>query len=223
MGQGDRKVQRMIRGPGSYAEWLDVPWESGTLTALAKDSGGKVVANTSRHTNGQAAKLQLTIDAPSVFTGTGSAVVLDGQDVALLRGAIVDSAGRVMHLATNNISFAVISGPGEIQGTGNGDPHCHEPNNAPWHSAYHGLVRAVVRVTSTAARSKDEKALLSAIDMEGPMSVSQTWAQNDGPIVVEASSPGFDPVRVIVQTSTDMSKHGVYAAAAEAAGKPVDF
>jgi hypothetical protein len=86
----------------------------------------------------------------------------------------VDSDGVVMHLATNNISFRVVSGPGSVQGTGNGDPHCHEPNNAPWHSAYHGLVRAVVRVTSTAARCATERAWLAQVDVDGPMAVGGT-------------------------------------------------
>jgi hypothetical protein len=94
-----------------------------------------------RYTNGKAAKLALSLDCPSKITGTGEALLLDGQDAALVRASVLDSAGRVMHLATNIITFQVISGPGIVQGTGNGDPHCHEPNNAPWHSAYHGLVR----------------------------------------------------------------------------------
>ena len=110
-----------------------------------------------------------------------------------------------------------------MQGSGNGDPHCHEPTQASWNTAYHGLVRAVVRVTGTAARSTREKELLATIDQEGPMSVSATELADTGPIVVEASSPGFDSVRVTISTSTDASTHSVYAAAAAAAGKPVNF
>ena len=128
-----------------------------------------------------------------------------------------------MHLATNNISFRVVSGPGRIQGTGNGDPHCHEPINAPWNSAYHGLVRAVVRVTGTAGREAREKELLAAIDAEGPMVPGSNFLSDQGPIVVEASSEGFASVRVNIPTSTNKNAHSVYAAAAAAAGKPVDF
>ena len=47
----------------------------------------------------QATKLELGIDAPSVATGTGTALLLDGQDAALVRAAVVDAEGRVMHLA----------------------------------------------------------------------------------------------------------------------------
>ena len=92
---------------------------------------------------------------------------MSAHDAALLRASILDDAGNVMHLATNNVTFRVVSGPGFVQGSHNGDPHCHEPNNAPWHSAYHGLVRGVIRVTGTSARPAAEPALLASIDVHG--------------------------------------------------------
>lgn len=222
---GTRAVTSMIRGPGSYAEWLAVPWETGSLTAVARDHEGRAVAQTTKHTNGKASALQLTVDAPSPATGTGEALLLDGQDAALLRGAVVDDKGRVMHLATHNLTFRVVSGPGVVQGTHNGDPHCHTPNNAPWHSAYHGLVRAVVRVTSVAARCPHERALLSEIDASGPMAKHESHAYVDdtAPIVVEVSSPGFAPARASIAVSKDPHAAGVMQAAAASAGKPVDF
>jgi len=223
--QGLRAVKPMIQGPGSYAEWLNVTWEAGTLTAVARDVQGKTVAQISRQTNGKATKLALTLDAPSVLTGTGSVLVLDGQDAALLRASVLDDAGHVSHLASNNISFRVVSGPGVVQGAHNGDPHCHQPNNVAWHTAYHGLVRGVIRVTSTAARSVSERKLLGQIDLDGPMTISNQYisSQDQGPIVVEASSPGFEPVQVSIPTSTNLVKDGVFAVAEAAAGKPVDF
>ena len=176
------------------------------------------------------------IDAPSKTTGTGDTLLLDGHDAALLRASVVDASGNVMHLATDNITFTVLSGPGFVQGTGNGDPHNQEPNNAPWHTAYHGLVRAVVRVNSTAGRSTTERALLAQIDVHGPMSSSSSSSSlaeeehsvygsggDSPPIVVQASSPGFAPVTVSIPTSTDASTAGVYAVAEAGAGQPVDF
>jgi len=218
--QGERAVVPMSQGPGSYAEWLNVVWEAGELTAVAKYANGTTAATVSRYTNGKAAKLVLGLDAPSVSTGTGTAVVLDGQDAALVRASIVDADGRVMHQATNNVTFKVVSGPGMVQGTGNGDPRNHDPNNMPWHPAYHGLVRAVVRVTSVAAHA--DRVALSEIDAEGLMTVA-TEEADPQPIVVEASSPGFAPAQITIPTSTDLVKDGVYAAAAAAAGQPVDF
>ena len=55
----------MVEGPGSYAEWTAVPWEAGTLTAVAHDAKGASVAKDTRYTNGKPAKLELSIDAPS--------------------------------------------------------------------------------------------------------------------------------------------------------------
>ena len=221
--QGVRSVTAMVEGPGSYAEWTSVPYEAGTLSAVARDSKGAAVATAVRKTNGKASALSLTIDAPSKLTGTGIALLLDGQDAALLRASVIDAAGTVMHLATNNISFRVVSGPGSVQGSHNGDPHCQEPNDAPWHSAYHGLVRAVIRVTSTAARPVAEKQLLQAIDVHGPMARDASASASLDPIVVEATAAGFAPVRVTIPVSTDPLDAGVMAVASAAAGKPVDF
>lgn len=48
-------------------------------------------------------------------------------------------------------------------------------------------------------------------------------ALNDSDIVVEASSPDFDPVRLRIPTSTNPLTASVLAVAKAGAGKPVDF
>jgi hypothetical protein len=40
--------------------------------------------------------IALTIDAPSLATGTGSALYLDGEDAAAIRATIVDAAGAYL-------------------------------------------------------------------------------------------------------------------------------
>jgi hypothetical protein len=219
--QGMRDVTTMVAGPGSYAEWTNVPWEHGAIKAVARDATGKAVAQTSRQTTGQPTGLSLSIDAPSENTGTGKALLLDGQDAGLLRASVVDAAGNVCPLAAHNITFKVISGPGSVQGTHNGDPHCHEPNNAPWHSAYHGLVRAVIRVTSVAHRSSVERALLQQIDVHGPLAAG-SLAMETGDIIVEASSPGLTSATISIPVSADLA-NDVLVVAGQAAGKPVNF
>ena len=229
---GSRAVARMVDGAGSYAEWLEVPWETGTLSAVAHDASGAEVATAARHTNADGgASLSLTLDAPHVDTGTGTALLLDGHDAALLRATVLDANGRRAVLAAHDVSFRVVSGPGALQGTHNGDPHAHLPGNASTHPAYHGLVRAVVRVTSVAARPAAERALAARIDARGPMAATTATAtavvgakaEAAEPIVVEASAPGFAPARLSIPTSTDADAHGVLASASAAAGKPVDF
>ena len=86
--QGTKDIVPMVQGPGSYAEWKEVPWEAGTITAVATDAAGKRVATAERHTNGKKAALHLSIDAPNPATGTGSKLILDGHDAALLRCAL---------------------------------------------------------------------------------------------------------------------------------------
>ena len=221
---GVRSVTRMVDGPGSYAEWLDVPWEAGNLTAVARDDKGKAVATNTRVTNGpKASGLMLSLDAPSDLTGTGSALLNDGQDAALLRASVVDGSGRVMHLATNEITFKIVSGKGRIQGCHNGDPHSHLPNNAESYPAYHGLVRAVVRSTGVTGRARAERELLAKIDVSGPMAVAIEEEEGAEPIVVEASTPGLPSVKLSIPTSNEYKKEGVLAVAEAAAGKPVDF
>jgi len=220
--QGVKSVTKMVHGPGSYAEWTAVPWEAGTIQAIARDAKGNAVAKSERHTNGKTKSLALSMDAPHAATGTGSALFLDGQDAALLRASVVDESGRVMHLASDNVTFRVVSGPGVVQGTHNGDVHSHLSNAAPAHPANHGLVRAVIRVTGTAGRSQQERDLLQSIDINGPMSAGYEAQDEQGPIVVEASAPGMKPATISIPVSTDPND-SVMAVAETVAGKPVTF
>ena len=212
----------------SWGEWKAVPWAPGNLTAVARDATGAVVATDTRLTCGKAVALRLTLDCPSAATGTGTSLVLDGQDAALLRAAVVDANGEVVHMAANNITFNVVSGPGRVVGTTNGDPGCHEPNHAPWHSAYHGLVRGVVMVTQDRASSYHARARMLEVDGatagggHHPVVVAPDDASPAATeIVVEISTPGLPPARVAIPLSSDASADGYLAAAAAAAGKPV--
>ena len=211
----------------SWGEWKAVPWAAGNLTAVARDATGAVVATDTRLTCGPAHSLRLTLDCPSAATGTGTALVLDGEDAALLRAAVLDANGEVQHMATNNITFAVVSGPGRVVGTTNGDPGCHEPNHAPWHSAYHGLVRGVVMVTEDRASPAWERARMLEVDGPGgatgrhPVVVAPGDGNAPTEIVVEITSPGLPPARVSIPLSTDAAADGYLAAASAAAGKPV--
>ena len=66
----------------------NVTYAAGTLTAKALAADGvTVLATHSTSSWGAPASLALTMDVPSLATGTGSAVFVDGADVALLRAA----------------------------------------------------------------------------------------------------------------------------------------
>ena len=209
------------------------------------------MATHTRLTSGEPTALKLTIDAPSPLTGTGSALVLDGQDSAMLRASVVDAKGEVVHGAKNNVSFSIVSGPGRVVGSHNGNQSCHEPNHAPWHSAYQGLVRGVIMVRlphfrlalavlcCLKGRALNEQVTEDSatpdwhrdrmLQIDGAAANSVVVPSNSDrsgaaeAIVVSIASEGLTSATVSIPVSTDVSKDGVMAVAAATAGKPVTF
>ena len=208
----------------TWAEYDDVTWKPGNLTAVAYDGEGAAVAVDTRLTCGAAAKLVLSIDSPSPQTGTGSALLADGQDAALIRASVVDSLGNVVHNADDAITFAVKSGSGRLVGTHSGRQDSHGRADSATVHAYHGLARAVVTTTSVAALPAAERALLAQIDLDSDRS-GLLGAEAEPPvdIVVEATAPGLGTAEVSVRVSTDQAADGVLAVAAASAGKTVLF
>jgi len=212
------------------ASFPSVTFAAGTLTANALASDGvTILASHSTHSWGAPASLALTMDAPSLATGTGSAVFVDGADVALLRAAVLDAAGNVVLDSTLNVSFAVTSGPGFVAGVGNGDPACQEPSQASWRSAYHGLARAIVRVTVDASGSAADRALRAQVNVEAGLGVAARsstilqGAASGAPttITVQASAPGLAPVSFVVPLSVDPADSVLAVAAASIASADI--
>ena len=109
----------------------------------------------------------------------------------MVRCTIVDSAGYVIPSATYNITFTVLSGPGRVTGTHNGDPASHVVASSPTRPAYHGLARAFVRTTTMAVGPQSIRRLLAAIDLDsGHVTTVDTSDQPTAvPIVLQASAP----------------------------------
>ena len=221
---GTRSLVPMVRGDaGTYGEWRAVPWKPGRLTAVARSSGGTELARTARETNRSRpdVSLVLTLDCPSPSTGTGSALLLDGSDAALVRGTLVDSAtNQTLVFADHAVAFRVVAGPGRILGTANGDPKGKRSHTEAVHPAHHGLVRALVGVTSIAGRP--DRDLLRSMEADGAAHRLPD-EDEEGDIVVEATAPGLRPVRLTIPTSTDPGRASVLAVAAREAGRPVDL
>lgn len=228
-----------------WAEWDDISYAAGNLTAVARDSSGGIVATHTRITPGAPAALVLSVDAPNEDTGTGSALVLDGHDAALIRATVVDASGHPVLSAAGdavNITFTITSGPGFVAGTANGDPADHTHVFSTWRHASAGLARAVVKVnvdgTSEAAR----------LGMEGPIDADAERIRRGvssallraranarrvavmdvdhavaaaAPIVVSASAPGLTGGSVSVAVSSDVDADGVLAVAARSLDKCV--
>jgi beta-galactosidase len=140
--QGRQEMKRY-----SKLFWSGVKYAPGTLSAKGYDTAGKVVAETEVETTGEAARIVLTPDR--------TVIDADGQDLALFTVAAVDSQGRVVPLAQNQVSFT-LAGAGRIIGVGNGDPNCHEPDvfvgpQARWsRRLFNGLAQIIVQSTREA-------------------------------------------------------------------------
>ena len=200
-----------------WAEWSGVPFSAGKITANALDSRNIVKASHTVETAGPPAKVVAMTDVPSEKTGTGSKLVLDGQDAGMVSAAIVDAKGMVVPSSSANVTFHIVSGPGRIIGVGNGDPSCHEPNQVSWRSAYHGLARAIVQVTQDDASSSLHRKRLMQIDRDGGIRTHvvppQGTSTADDAIVVEVSVDGLGTSSVSIPVTSDEYTHGVLAVA----------
>lgn len=209
--------------PGVAAvTFSNVSYDIGKIVAQGLDTHGAVVANHTVTTSHMAAaSLVLSLDAPMPHTGTGYGRLLsDGEDVALVRATLVDSAGNPAHLDTRNITFHIVSGPGTIVGTDNGNATDLSPQTAASHVAHRGLVRCVVRSTQDAASPAWHRRRVLAIHPLAELvaaGVDIVEAGDEGraatEIVLEATAPGLDTVRLTIPLSTDAATDGVLAVA----------
>ena len=208
---------------GAAAAWFDVPYAPGTLVAegLALD-GATVLASDTAASWGPPAALVLSLDAPSPRTGTGAALLLDGADAALVRATVVDADGNACGDAAILVSFAVSAGPALVVGTHNGDPALQQPASAAAVPAFHGLARAVVRVTLAAAGAAADRAIVASVNVDaGRGGRSSAVLAGDAPpptaAVVVASAPGLPQASVSIALSVD-ARDGVLAVAAASVG-----
>ena len=200
-----------------WTEWDNIPFAPGKISATALDSKNQVKATHTVETTGAAAKVVANIDVPSVATGTGKSLVLDGQDAGMVSATIVDAQGKVVPSSSHNVTFSIVSGPGRIIGVGNGNPMCHEPNKASWRSAYHGLARVIVQVTQNAVLSPLHRRRMMQIDRDGDVRTyivpPKDTSPRDDAIVVQASVEGLGSSTVSILVSTDVDNDGVLAVA----------
>jgi beta-galactosidase len=131
-----KSLGRQKKGPFEYRlRWDDVRYEPGELRVVAYRGGHEWATDTVR-TTGDATKLQLTADRPTIRA--------EGQDLAFLTVAVCDSEGRTVPRTHDLVTFD-IDGPGEIVAVGNGDPTSHEPFQARQRRAFNGLCQVIVR------------------------------------------------------------------------------
>ena len=123
-----------VRG---HVSW-NVPYSAGTLQAVGYNNSVAVITNTVV-TTGTPAAIALWPDR--------STILADGRDVSVVTVAVLDSQGRVVPTATNNISFSITGGT--IIGVGNGDPSSHEADKASsQRKVFNGFAQVIVQSTN---------------------------------------------------------------------------
>ena len=123
--------------PLEVEDWVgwQVPFAPGKLEARGI-TDGKVMVTDVVETTGQPAAITLRTDMPRLCA--------NGQDIAVAEVAIIDAVGRVVPLASDEVTFT-IEGPAGIAGVGNGDPASHEPDVASKRMAFNGRCACMVR------------------------------------------------------------------------------
>ena len=123
-----------------HLQWNRVAYQPGKLEAHGYRNG-RMEARTVVETTGAPAALRISTDRKQL--------IADGQDTAVVAIAVVDGLGRVVPTAPDKVHFSV-TGPGRNAGVGNGDPSCHEPNQASYRSAFAGLCMVLIQAKRTA-------------------------------------------------------------------------
>ncbi len=142
-----KSLGRLTMPEFGHLQWNQVAYRPGKLEAHGYRNG-RLEARTVVETTGAPAALRVNTCRKQL--------IADGQDTAAIAVAVVDGLGRVVPTARNKVHFS-ITGPGRNAGVGNGDPSCHEPNQAPFRSAFAGLCMVLVL-----ARRSDGNILLTA-------------------------------------------------------------
>ncbi len=113
----------------------DVPWQPGTLRAVAKTGGATVAADEVR-TAGAAARVTLVPDRRTITA--------DGSDLSFITVRVEDKDGNLCPSADNLVRFTV-TGPGRIAAVDNGNAATTEPFQAPYRRAFSGMAMLIVQ------------------------------------------------------------------------------
>lgn len=158
-----------------YRTWM-VPYEDGTLTAVAKDVNGKEITGSGRSsvtTAGKAARLKAEEDRDSIRA--------DGNDLCYVTVQVTDENGNLVPDADNRVSFKV-EGDGELVGVDNGWTTDHDSYQSSNRRAFNGKLVAIVRSTREAG---EFTLTASSAGLEGSSVTVSTEAVEDSQTVPE--------------------------------------
>lgn len=129
--------KKTTRKDSAPLNW-QVPYQPGTLKAIAR-TGGREVATDILRTAGKPAKIELITDHKTLGTTF--------DDVASIEVRILDGNGIIVPAADNLIKFTV-TGPGKIIGVDSGNVTSTEPLQATERHTFQGRALAILRATT---------------------------------------------------------------------------
>ena len=156
-----KSLGRKQMARNSHLEWK-VRYEPGVLEAQGYRDG-KQVPTKKVGTTSSPSQIRLTPDRRTITA--------DNKDVSVVTVAVLDSEGRIVPIADNEVTFRV-SDNAKIIGVGNGNPSSHEPDKATKRKAFNGLCMVLVQST-----------------------------RNAGEIRLTADSPGIEQTSVVIRAS----------------------
>ena len=154
---GSQKVER-----NTHLAWK-VKYAPGEIEARGTKNG-KIVLTEKRETTGAPANLVLRPDRQKISG--------DGEDLSVIAVEVHDAQGRIMPVASNEVTFE-ITGAGKLIGVGNGDPSCHESDKGNKRSAFNGLCMAFVQANK---QPGEIRVVASANGLEGASTIIQAEA-----------------------------------------------
>lgn len=123
--------------------WKDVPYEKGTLVAVARN-GGKEVARHALQTTGKAVALKMVVETPDTWKA-------DGMDLQYVKVYAVDSKGRHVPDVAVEVTFEV-EGDARLIAVDNGDHYTDELFDGDTKKMYRGFVMGILRSGQTGGK-----------------------------------------------------------------------
>jgi beta-galactosidase len=130
-----KKVSDDLKFPSKYRMVWPVPYEPGTLRAVAY-KGGNPVATKEVRTAGPPARVTLAPDRTAIHA--------DGEDLSFVTVRIEDKDGNLCPAADDLVRFKV-EGAGRIAAVDNGNAATVEPFQADQRKAFSGMALLIVR------------------------------------------------------------------------------
>lgn len=159
--------QHLTHAPGSGSHIIadyQIPYEKGTLTAIAYDDNDSEVAKEEKHSFGNSQKIVITPD--------DTRVKADGRELLFFTISTVDEQGIPVENACDRIHVKV-TGKGRLVGLDNGDSTDFDPYKGVSRRLFNGKLLAIVQADITPGEIKVE---VSGKDLEGASVVCESYA-----------------------------------------------